>query len=152
MTPPSNPTSFKGITKSYNSNNQQIGTGFVHDGNGTPTTYAGTTLAFDPENRMTAYGSTLTAGYNGDGLRAWKQNSGGRIYFLYDGIIPVAELDPSGSVTGTNTFGAAGLVSRRIGSTTVFYSFDSEGNVSQRSNSSGTVLSNHLFAAHGSIL
>src|SRR5206468_7351020 len=36
-----NPTSFKGITKSYNSNNQQTGTGFSHDGNGNPTSYNG---------------------------------------------------------------------------------------------------------------
>jgi len=105
-----NPTSFKGVTKSYNSNNQQTGTGFSHDGNGNPTTYNGTTLTFDPENRMTAYGSVLTAGYNGDGLRAWKQNASGRTYFLYDGIVPVVELDSGGSVTATNTFGASGLV------------------------------------------
>jgi len=147
-----NPTSFKGVTKSYNSNNQQTGTGFSHDGNGNPTNYAGTTLTFDPENRMTAYGSVLTAGYNGDGLRAWKQNASGRTYFLYDGIVPVVELDSNGSVTATSTLGAAGLVSRREGNTSVFYSFDSEGNVAQRSDSSGTTLSNHLFSAHGTLL
>jgi len=115
-----NPTTFKGVTKSYNSNNQQTGTGFSYDGNGNPTTYAGTTLAFDPENRMTAYGSALTAGYNGDDLRAWKQNSTGRTYFLYDGITPLVELDPSGSITATTTFGAGGLVSRQGGSTVAF--------------------------------
>jgi RHS repeat-associated protein len=147
-----NPTTFRGVTKTYNSNNQQTGTGFGHDGNGNPTTYGGTTLTFDPENRMTAFGSVLTAGYNGDGLRAWKQNSGGRTYFVYDGTIPVVELDSTGNVSATNTFGAAGLVSRGIGSATVFYSFDSEGNVSQRSDATGGVLSNYLFAAHGSIL
>jgi len=147
-----NPTTFKGVTKAYNSNNQHSGTGFSYDSAGNPTTYGGTTLTFDPEKRMTAYGSALTAGYNGDGLRAWKTNSTNTTYFLYDGILPVVELNSSGSVAATNTFGAAGLVSRRTGSTSVFYSFDSEGNVSQRSNSSGTVLSNHLFAAHGSIL
>jgi YD repeat-containing protein len=122
-----NPTSFKGITKSYNSNNQQTGTGFSHDSNGNPTNYGGTTLTFDPENRMTAYGSVLTAGYTGDSLRAWKQSSSTRSYFLYDGIVPVVEMDSSGSVTATNTFGASGLISRRTGSTSIFYSFDSEG-------------------------
>ena len=147
-----NPTTFKGVTKSYNSNNQQTGTGFAHDGNGNPTTYAGTTLAFDPENRMTVYGSVLTAGYNGDGLRAWKQNVSVRTYFLYDGIVPVVELDSGGSVTATNTFGATGLVSRTAGSASVFYSFDSEGNVSQRTDSSGSVLTNYVFGAHGSVL
>jgi RHS repeat-associated protein len=147
-----NPTSFKGIMKSYNSNNQQTGTGFSHDGNGNPTNYGGTTLSFDPENRMTAYGSVLTAGYTGDGLRAWKQNATTRTYFIYDGIVPVVELDSGGSVTATNTFGASGLVSRREGSTSVFYSLDSEGNVAQRSDDTGSVISNHLFSAYGSVL
>ena len=147
-----NPTTFKGVTKSYNSNNQQTGSGLAYDGNGNPTTYGGTTLTFDPENRLTAYGSVLTAAYTGDGLRAWKQNSSGRTYFLYDGIVPVAELDASGAVTATNSFGASGLVSRNASSMSVFYSFDSEGNVAQRSDASGTVLSNYLFSAHGSVL
>jgi len=101
---------------------------------------------------LTSYGTVLTAGYTGDGLRAWKQNASGRTYFLYDGIVSVVELDSSGSVTATNSLGAAGLVSRRASGTSVFYSFDSEGNVSLRTDASGSVLSNHLFAAHGVIL
>jgi RHS repeat-associated protein len=147
-----NPTSFKGVTRAYNSNNQQTGTGFTHDGNGNPINYGGTTLTFDPENRMTAYGSVITADYTGDGLRAWKENSTSRTYFLYDGIAPVVEMDSSGNVIATNTFGSNGLVSRREGNTSVFYSFDSEGNVAQRSDTGSTVLSSHLFAAHGSAL
>ena len=137
-----NSTTFKGVTKTYNSNNQQTGTGFVHDYNGNPTTYSGTTLTFDPENRMTSYGSVLTAGYNGDGLRAWKQNPTARTYFLYDATNPVVELDASGNALATNTFDAAGFISRRTASPTVFYSFDSEGNVSQRTDASGSALSN----------
>src|SRR6266849_5605990 len=81
----------------------------------------------------------------------WKQNSSATTYFLYDGITPVVELDSSGAVT-TTTFGAAGVVSRRSGSASVFYSFDSEGNVSQRSDSSGNVLASFLFSAHGTVL
>ncbi len=145
-----NPTSFKGVSKSYNSNNQQTGTGFTFDGNGNPTSYGGTSLTFDPENRLTAYGSSLTAGYYGTGLRAWKDNATTRTYFLYDGIQPVIELDSSGNLAATNSFGAHGLASRYAGSASVFYSFDSEGNLAQRSDASGTVLSNNLFSAYGS--
>ena len=94
----------------------------------------------------------LTAGYNGDGLRAWKRNSSTTTYFLYDDIVPIIKLDSSGSVTTTNTYGVAGLISRRSGATVVFYSFDSEGNVAQRSDSGGTILSSFLFIAHGTIL
>ncbi|MGI9105777.1 MAG: hypothetical protein ACR2G4_05970, partial [Pyrinomonadaceae bacterium] len=128
-----NPTNFKGATQTYNANNQPTGAGFTHDANGNPTTYKGTTLSFDAENRLTAHGSTLTAGYRGDGLRAWKETAGGRTYFLYDGTTPIVEMDASGALTATNTFGAHGLVSRRTttqGST--FYTFDPQRNVAQR--------------------
>lgn len=144
-----NPTSFKGLTKSYNSNNQQTGTGFGYDGNGNPTTYGGTTLSFDPENRLISHGTALSAGYTGDGLRGWKQNATGRRYFLYDGILVVCEMDSGGNVVATNSFGAHSLVSRREGTST-FYSFDSEHNVAQRSDSSGSIVSNNFLNAHGS--
>ena len=57
----------------------------------------------------------MTAGYEAAGLRVWKESSGVRTYFLYDGETPVCELDSSGNVIATNTFGANGLVSRRSG-------------------------------------
>src|ERR1044072_3228862 len=98
-------TVYKGTSKSYNANNQQTGTGYSYDDNGNPTTYSSTTLTFDPENRLTSYGSALTAGYRGDGLRAWKQSAAGRTYFLYDGSVPVIEMDSSGVISATNTFG-----------------------------------------------
>ncbi|MCA1568617.1 MAG: DUF6531 domain-containing protein [Acidobacteria bacterium] len=40
-----NAISFKGVTKTYNANNQQTGAGFTHDANGNPTTYKGTSGA-----------------------------------------------------------------------------------------------------------
>lgn len=101
---------------------------------------------------MTAYGNILTAGYTGDSLRAWKQNGNGRTYFLYDGIVPVVELDSSGTVIAANTHGATGLVSRRISTTSTLYSFDSQGNVSHSTDSASGVLSHHLFSVHGSIV
>ena len=147
-----NPTSFLGTSKSYNSNNQQTGTGFSYDSNGNPTAYNGVSLTFDPENRLIAHGSTLSAGYRGDRLRAWKQTSAGRTYFLYDGSEPVVELDSGGSVIATNSFTSRGLISRRVGTASVLYTFDSEGNVAQRIDASASVLSDHLFRAYGEVL
>jgi len=144
-----NPTSFLGTSKSYNSNNQQTGTGFSYDSNGNPIAYNGVSLTFDPENRLIAHGSTLSAGYRGDGLRGWKQTSSGRTYFLYDGTEPVVELDSGGSIIATNTFTSRGLLSRRVGTASVLYTFDSEGNVAQRIDSTASVLSNHFFKAYG---
>lgn len=75
-TGPGNPTSFKGTTNAFNADNQVTNTGYGYDGNGNPTTYKGTTLAFDPENRLTSYGTAQTDGYDGNSLRAWKQTGG----------------------------------------------------------------------------
>jgi RHS repeat-associated protein len=147
-----NPTTFLGLTKTYNSNNQQTGTGFAYDANGNPTSYNGVSLSFDPDNRLTSAGSALTAGYTGDGLRAWKQAGSTTTHFLYDGSNPVVELNSSGAVIATNTFTSQGLISRRVSSVSVLYVFDSEGNVAQRTDSSASVLSEHVFDAHGSSL
>lgn len=94
-------------------------------------------------------GSVLTAGYRGDGLRGKKQTASGTTYFLYDGTNPVIEMDATGAVAATNTFTNRGIVSRRVSTVSVLYAFDSEGNVSQRRDTSGGVISDHLFAAHG---
>lgn len=144
-----NPTSFRGQAKAYNANNQQTGASYAHDNNGNPTTYGGASLSFDPENRLTSYGTAMTAGYRGDGLRAWKESAQGRTYYLYDGTLPVVELDAAGAVTAANTFGGAALVSRRSGTQSGFYLFDPQGSVAQRTDAAGAVVSSHLFDAHG---
>lgn len=65
----------------------------VYDKAGNPTTYKGVALTFDAENCPTSYGgTTLTNGYRGDSLRAWKQNANGRTYFLYSSGKIVCEL------------------------------------------------------------
>ena len=88
---------------------------YAFDGNGNPTTWKSAALTFDVENRMTAYGTSLTAGYNGDGLRAWKQDSlGNRTYFLYDGMSVIAETNISNGFV-FYTWGADGLCRARRG-------------------------------------
>src|SRR5436309_14989116 len=125
--PAANPTTFKSIPHVFNTDNQD--TANVFDNNGNPTLYRGTAMAYDPEKHLTQAGALLTAGYRGDGLRAWKQGTGARTYFLYDGAVPVIEMDGSGNVTATNTFGFNGLVSRHTASGSTFYCFDHQGSV-----------------------
>ena len=87
-----------------------------------------------------------------DGLRAWKQtDAGARTYYFYDGSDPVAELDANGSIQALNTFGANGLVSRHTTATnaSVFYTFDERGNLAQRLDAGGSVLSIDLYDAFG---
>ncbi|MBI5834812.1 MAG: hypothetical protein HZB16_21130 [Armatimonadetes bacterium] len=106
-----NPTSWRGATRTFNSNNQETtGANWTYDGNGNPTSYGGTTCTYDVANHLTAHGSEFTAGYRGDGLRAWQQSGGTRKYYVYDGWRPVCELDSSGTVLRSWTFGADGLV------------------------------------------
>ncbi|GBC94857.1 tRNA3(Ser)-specific nuclease WapA [bacterium HR16] len=144
-----NPTTFKGQPRTYNANNQLIGTGFAYDGNGNPVLYKGVNLSFDPENRMTAYGSILTAGYNGDGLRAWKQTASGRRYYLYDGEELVCELDASGNVVAPVVFGANGLVMY----SGYIYQFDLQGNAVHLLDDDGrTVLAHFAYDAWGQLM
>ncbi len=141
-----NPTTFYGVSNSYNTDNQN--TAFTFDGNGNPTVYKGTTLVYDPENRLTAYNSVFQAAYNGDGLRAWKQGSSGVTYYIYDGDVPVLELNSSGAVTAENTWGVNGLICRNTGSAT-YYTFDPQGSVVQQLDASQNILSTSLYDAWG---
>lgn len=153
-----NATTFRNDPHSYNDDNQLTGPAtYVYDGNGNPTTFGGTSLSFDPstslrtgsENRMTGYGTALTAGYRGDGLRAWKQPGGGsKTYFLYDGISVLCELDNTGTVSAASTYGANGLLSR--GSTQ--YQFDPLGDAVLLLDGSGDVTAAQGFDAWGNAL
>lgn len=148
-----NPTTMRGTPNlSYNGDNQRTGTGtYAYDGNGNATTYKATTLTFDVENRMTAYGSVQTAGYNGNGLRAWKTAGGTTTYYLYDGSDLLCEMNAGGTVLATNTWGANGLVSRCAGTTNTFYAFDPQGSVAQRVDASENVVFSDLYDAYGAL-
>lgn len=152
-----NPTTFRSVSGlSYNDDNQRLAAGYGFDGNGNPTTYGTYGLTFDAENRMTQYGTALYAGYSGDGLRAWKDTdsnaANGRTYFLYDGGVLLAEMDKDGNLTAVNTWGANGLLSRRVGSTTTYYAYDPQGSVAVRLNAAQSQVTADLYDAYGSLL
>jgi RHS repeat-associated protein len=146
-----NPTTFRSASMpAANPDNQIAVSGYyAYDGSGNPTTYNSANLVFDPENRMTSYGTVLSCGYTPDGLRAWKQNSSGTTYFLYDGKRPVCELSSSGAVTATYTFGSNGLISRNVSGASKFYSFDPQGTTAQRLSSTSSVLTSGMSDAYG---
>ncbi|MEJ5251609.1 MAG: RHS repeat-associated core domain-containing protein [Chthonomonadetes bacterium] len=99
------------------------------------------------ENHLVAYGNVLTAGYNGDGLRVWKQTAGGRRYFLYDGEELVCELDASGNVVAGIVHGANGLLV--YGS--AGYQFDPQGNSTHLLNDNGYAVSHLAYDAWGEL-
>jgi RHS repeat-associated protein len=129
------------------------GVGFAYDANGNPSVYKGVSpLTYDEEDRLTGYSTSMSAGYTSDGLRAWKDSGSGKTYFLYAKGIPVWEIDASGNIVATNTFGPTGLLARHTGSTDSFYTFDPQGNVSQTLDASGNVASTQLYDSYGELL
>lgn len=89
-------------------------------------------MPFSPNVRKNpVFSQSPNLPYDGDGLRAWKQNTSGKTYFLYDGSQPVVEETNTNTFVAANTFGADGLASRHTTATTC-YTFDERGNVSQR--------------------
>jgi RHS repeat-associated protein len=132
----------------YDSDNRRTASGLAYDGNGNPTTY-GPSMTFDPANRLTSFGSSFSYAYRPDNLRAWKQVGSSRTYFLYDGSRPIAELNSSGAVTATNVFAPDGLVARKQAGSWIYYQFDLQGNVAQRLDGSGNILSSSTYDAYG---
>ena len=143
-----NPTTFKGVASSFNAANQNVAN--TYDSSGNPTLYKGTTLTYDVRNRLTTVGSVLSAGYDPDGRRAWKQNANGKTYFVYVGDVPVCEINGSnGSIAAVNTFGINGLLSRHTSNGSSFYCFDPQGNVTQRLDAGGNILSAMMSDSFG---
>ena len=70
---------------------------------------------------------TLAYAYDGNGQRVKVTDSGGTRYFLYDGLMPVLELDADKKVTASYVYGADGVVYRRQHIATAHWHFD-EGN------------------------
>jgi RHS repeat-associated protein len=61
-------------------------------------------------------------------------------------------MNSSGTITATNTYGLAGLISRYTSSGSTFYEFDPQGTVSERLNSSGAPTSSTIADAFGNVV
>jgi len=161
-----NPTTFAGETRSYNLNNQLdaylpagkadtpanwVTEAFVYDEDGNPTTYKDETCTYNAHGNLLSYGTTLTAGYNADGLRIWKESGGQRSYYLYDGEMLLAETNAAGTVTSAYTWGANGLICRDAAAGSTYYLYDPQGSVVQRVDSSGNVIDTDLYDAWGNL-
>jgi RHS repeat-associated protein len=151
-----NLTIFAGSNHSnYNVNNQLMETGYNYDGNGNPTLYMGNHLTFDFQNHLTEFRDAnnallMSAGYNGKGLRIWKEGYNGREYFLYDGKKLIAEFNAAGNVTTIMTWGddSIGLLARND----IWYQYDLHRNLLHRLNAKGNIVSTNLYDAWGNRL
>ena len=99
---------------------------------------------------MTAYGTSLTAGYMGDSLRAWKQDSlGNRTYFVYDGTNVIGELNATGSLGVVYTWGATGFSRATRAARNALLHLHPTGSVATVTNSSAVVQGDEVFDATG---
>ncbi|WP_165864609.1 fibronectin type III domain-containing protein [Capsulimonas corticalis] len=112
-------------------------------------TFDSTEAVGTPRAATSAAVSSTAYGYNGDGLRAWKQNALGRTYYLYDGSLSVCELASNGNVTAVNTFIGSNVSSRRDGSVSTLYNFDPQGNPAERMDAQGSTVAEYMFDAYG---
>ena len=152
-----NGTEVKNVSFGYDTKgDNQVASGgtgntYGYDGNGNPTTWKSSALTFNPENRMTAYGTSLTAGTRPTACPRWNKDSlGNRTYFVYDGTNVIGELNATGSLGVVYTWGANGLLSRHTSSTgTLYYTYDPTGSVATVTNSSAVVQGDEVFDATG---
>ncbi|NUQ00012.1 MAG: RHS repeat-associated core domain-containing protein [Armatimonadetes bacterium] len=105
-------------------------------------------VQFDPEQRLRGGLGEAIFGYRGDGLRAWKEVAGERVWYLYDGLQLGAELSAAGTVLATHLWGADGL----LGTADELYLFDPFGTVSVRLDDTGNIIDRPLFDAWGNQL
>ena len=76
------------------------------------------------KTRAGTVSQTLSYAYDGGGQRVKVTDSQGTRYFLYDGLMPVLELDASKNITASYLYGANGVVYRRKHDAAAHWHFD----------------------------
>ena len=87
----------------------------------------GSQLTQIQKTRAGVVSQTLSYAYDGGGQRVKVTDSGGTRYFLYDGGMPVLELDENKKIATSYLYGADGVVYRRKHNAVAHWHFD-EGN------------------------
>jgi RHS repeat-associated protein len=130
-------------------------TAYVYDARGnrttvTPPTGAATNLSYDQANRLTAFGSIATYGYNGDGLRMSKTVSGTTSQFLWDVASAVPLLLKDGSTS--YVYGPGGLPLEQINTSAVLWlHHDQLGSTRLVTDSAGVGQATYTYDAYGNL-
>ena len=116
----------------------------------TPSGKAATTLTYDQANRLTAYSTTATYAYNGDGLRMSKAVSGTATAFTWDqsGTLPLMIQDGSDYYI----YGPGGQAIEKISGTTVTYlQADQQGSTRLLTDATGKVVGTYTYGSYGNV-
>lgn len=131
-----------------------VATSYSYDANGNRTgvTPAGgqtTKLTYDQANRFTAYGTSVTYGYNGNGMRMFKTVSGTTTAFAYDQSGTVPLLLTGGS--DDYVYGPSGLPIEEITGTTATYLHqDQQGSTRLLTDAGGAIIGTYAYNPYGS--
>lgn len=122
----------------------------------TPPGGSATTLTYDQANRLTAYGTTATYTYNGDGLRQAKTVSGTSDSLTWDVAegIPQLLVDATSSATTYVVYGAGGAPVEQIGSSgaIAYFHQDQLGSTRILTGPTGGVLATFTFGGFGKLI
>jgi len=110
-----------------------------------------TTLTYDQANQLTAYGTSATYTYNGDGLRTAKNVSGSVTPFTWDveGGLPLMLTEG----TTSYVYGPGGLPLSQITATGAvsYYHQDNLGSTRALTNPSGVMVASYTYDAYGTL-
>jgi len=119
----------------------------------TPPGGTATTLTYDQANRLTAYGTTATYTYDGDGLRQSKTVSGTTDAFTWDAAegTPGVLVDATSASTTYFVYDSGGIPIEQISSSGAvdFYYHDQLANTRVLADTSGTVVGTFTYDAFG---
>ncbi len=97
---------------------------------------------------------TVSYSYDGAGQRVKVTDSGGTRYFLYDGGMPLLELNATKNITASYLYGADGVVYRKKHTTTPTYEYhhtNALGSTIIETNNSKTVLARYEYDVFGAV-
>jgi RHS repeat-associated protein len=116
----------------------------------TQPTGSATNLSYDQANRLTAYGSSATYSYNGDGLRMSKTTSATTSQFVWDDVGDWPLILKDGATA--YIYGPEGLPLEQIGvSATVWLHHDQLGSTRLVTDSSGATSASYTYDAFGKL-
>lgn len=151
-------------TATHSTNTQLVGvlvalrpaqTSYAYDAQGNrtsivPLTGTAMTLGYDQANRLTAYGTTATYTYNGDGLRMAKTVSGTTTTFTWDTNQGLPLLLTDG--TTSYIYGPSGLPLEQATATgTLYYHHDQLGSTRVLTNGTGSVVATYSYDPYGKL-
>jgi RHS repeat-associated protein len=123
-------------------------TALAYDNAGNLCTLGSQSITWDVWGRLATEGN-VSCSYDALGRRVCVTTAGTPVYYLYDGGTVLCELNASGNVATSYTWGALGLISDCVQGQSRYYQFDALGDTRALFSSSGANLGRYAWNAWG---